>query len=140
MTGTFDPPRVFAGGIEDWLILGVLLSASVLAQVFLVQRNRHPDNVHSPPLAWLRASLYFAVILVLSWAAGAAVLAALVGGVANAQLGERRSVWPGVPSWATGLALLAVGAVAAAASSRRPRFPADSGLEGSRFARRVRLR
>lgn len=78
--------------------------------------------------------------LVLSWAGGAAVLAALVSGVANAQLGERRSVWPGVPSWATGLALVAVGAVAAAASSRLPRFPAGSGLQGSRFARRVRLR
>ena len=69
-TATFDSPRVFTGGIEDWMILGVLLLASVLAQVFLIQRNRHPDNVHSPPLAWLRAALYFCVVLVLSWATG----------------------------------------------------------------------
>ncbi|MBM3496085.1 MAG: hypothetical protein FJX72_17460 [Armatimonadetes bacterium] len=69
-TGMFDPPRVFTGDVEDWFILGVLLSASVLAQVFLIQRNRHPDNVHSPPLAWLRAALYFCVVLVMSWATG----------------------------------------------------------------------
>jgi hypothetical protein len=67
---TFDPPRVFAGQADDWFILGVILAATVLAQVFLVQRNRHPDNVHSPPLAWLRALLYFSVVLVASWATG----------------------------------------------------------------------
>ncbi len=72
----FDPPRVYTGAPEDWLILGVLLFAAVLAQVFLVLRNQHPDNVHSPPLAWLRAALYFSVILVLSWATG--VLGVLV--------------------------------------------------------------
>jgi hypothetical protein len=67
---TFDPPRVYGGGVEDWFILGVLLFASVLAQVFLVQRNKHADNVHSPPLAWIRATLYFCVVLTLSWATG----------------------------------------------------------------------
>lgn len=67
---TFDPPRAYTGGVEDWLILGVLLLASILAQVFLVQRNKHPDNVYSPPLAWLRAALYFSVIMVLSWTTG----------------------------------------------------------------------
>ena len=67
---SFDPPRVFTGGWEDWLVLGVLLFASVLAQVFLIQRNKHADNVYSPPLAWLRAMLYFCVVLVLSGATG----------------------------------------------------------------------
>lgn len=66
----FDPPRAYAGASEDWLALGVLVTASVLAQVFLVVRNRHPENIHSPPLAWLRATLYFSVILVLGWATG----------------------------------------------------------------------
>ncbi len=72
----FDPPRAYTGAPEDWLILGVLLFAAVLAQVFMVLRNKHPDNIHSPPLAWLRAALYFSVILVLSWATG--VLGVLV--------------------------------------------------------------
>ena len=66
----FSSPRVYTGAPEDWLILGVLLFAAVLAQVFLALRNRHPDGVHSPPLAWLRAALYFSVILVLSWSTG----------------------------------------------------------------------
>jgi hypothetical protein len=73
---TFDPPRVYSGAAEDWFILAVLLFAAILAQVFLVQRNKHPDNIHSPPLAWLRATLYFSVILVLSWSTG--VLSVLV--------------------------------------------------------------
>lgn len=76
MTGSFDPPRVYTGNAEDWLVLGVLVFATGLAQVFLVVRNRHPENVHSPPLAWLRALLYFSVVLVLSWATG--VLSQLV--------------------------------------------------------------
>jgi len=70
MTASFDPPRVYAGNAEDWLVLGVLVFATVLAQVFLVVRNRHPADVHSPPLAWLRALLYFSVVLVVSWATG----------------------------------------------------------------------
>jgi hypothetical protein len=75
-TASFDPPRVFAGAWEDYLVLAVILAASVLGQVFLVQRNKHPDNVYSPPLAWMRAVLYFSVVLVVSWVTG--VLHALV--------------------------------------------------------------
>jgi hypothetical protein len=67
---SFDPPNAFSGRPEDYAVLGVLLGASVLAQIFLVVRNRHPDHVHSPPLAWLRAFLYFSVVVVLSWATG----------------------------------------------------------------------
>lgn len=76
--------------------------------------------------------------LLVAWIAVAAVGAAVVSGVAQATLGERRSVWTDVPSWATGLALLAVGGVALAVVSRLPRFPAGSGLAGSRLVRRVR--
>lgn len=73
---SFDPPRVFAGQPEDWFILVVILGAAVAAQLFVVLRNRHPEDVHSPPLAWLRAALYFSVVLVVSWTTG--VLGALV--------------------------------------------------------------
>ena len=61
---------MFTGGWEDYLVLAVMLLAAILAQLFLVVRNRHSDNVHSPPLAWLRAGLYFSVVLVISWATG----------------------------------------------------------------------
>ena len=97
--GTFDPPRVFTSGVEDWIVLGVLLAASVLAQVFLIQRNKHPDNVHSPPLAWLRATLYFSVILVLSWATGVLQVLVHVPCVLPGQLGN--PLWLGLTTlWA----------------------------------------
>jgi hypothetical protein len=67
---SFDPPHVFSGGWEDYLVLAVMLLAAVLAQAFLVLRSRHADNVHSPPLAWMRAGLYFSVVLVISWITG----------------------------------------------------------------------
>jgi hypothetical protein len=67
---SFDPPQVHTGSPEDYLVLGVLVAASVLAQLFLAERNRHADNVHSPRLAWMRALLYFSVILVISWTTG----------------------------------------------------------------------
>jgi len=101
--GTFDPPRVFAGGVEDWFVLGLLLSASVLAQVFLVQRNRHPEHVHSPPLAWLRAALYFCVVLVLSWATG--VLRVLVHAPCVQTGQQSNPLWLGLTAlWAVATA------------------------------------
>ncbi len=48
---SFDPPQAYSGGWEDYAVLGVMLAASVLAQWLLAERNRHPDNVHSPRLA-----------------------------------------------------------------------------------------
>jgi hypothetical protein len=102
---SFDPPRVFTGQAEDWFILGVILAATVLAQVFLVQRNRHPDNVHSPPLAWLRAGLYFSVVLVASWATG--VLKVILhapaigpGQAANPTWLSLTAIWLAVTVWA----------------------------------------
>jgi len=62
--------RPRTGGWEDYAILALLVAATVLAQLFLQARNRHPDNVHSPPLAWMRAGLYFSVVLTVSWLAG----------------------------------------------------------------------
>jgi len=76
--GSFDGTRTLTGGWEDALVLALLFGASVLAQVFLVQRNRHPENVHSPPLAWMRAGLYFSVVVLVSQALG--VLPAVLHG------------------------------------------------------------
>lgn len=104
---SFDPPRVFAGQPEDWFILAVILGAALLAPLFLAVRNRHPEGVHSPPLAWLRAALYFAVVLVASWATG--VLGTLVHApcVAPGQSREPlwlalTGLWLAVTAWAYG--------------------------------------
>lgn len=99
----FDGYQGSGGAIEDWFMLGVLIAASVLAQVFLIQRNKHPEHLHSPPLAWLRALLYFSVVLMLSWVTG--VLGALL---------HSTWVWPGQaskPLW-IGLTALWVAATA----------------------------
>jgi hypothetical protein len=57
-------------GWEDYAVLALLAAATILAQIFLQARSRHPDGVHSPPLAWMRAILYFIVVLAVSWLAG----------------------------------------------------------------------
>jgi hypothetical protein len=67
---SFDPPTAFTGHPGDWFILAVFIGAALLAPLFLVVRNRHPEGVYSPPVAWLRALLYFSVVLVASWATG----------------------------------------------------------------------
>ncbi|MCL4791705.1 MAG: hypothetical protein KJ040_06585 [Gammaproteobacteria bacterium] len=85
---SFDPPHLYSGGWEDYAVLGVMLAASVLAQLFLVERNRHPDNVHSPRLAWMRALLYFSVVLVISWATGVLQVLAHAPVVAPENLGS----------------------------------------------------
>lgn len=100
-------PAIATGQPEDWFILAVILGASVLGPLFLAVRNRHPDGVHSPPLAWLRAGLYFSVVLVASWATG--VLGTLVRGpwVAPGQAGQPlwlglTGLWLLVTAWAYG--------------------------------------
>lgn len=62
-------------GLLDYAVLGVILLATVLAQVFIALRGRHPEHVYSPPLAWLRAALYFCIVVVIAWSTG--VLATL---------------------------------------------------------------
>lgn len=78
--------------------------------------------------------------LVVVWVGVVSVGAAVVNGVAQAVLGDSTTTWTGVPSWSTGLALLAVGAAALAVVSRLPQFPAGSDLAGSHLGRRIRLR
>jgi len=102
---TFQPPQVFTGAPEDWAVLAVILGATVLAQVFMVQRTRHPEGVYSPPLAWMRAGLYFSVVLVLSWLTG--VLRVLVhapcvppGDLGNPLWLGLTGLWIGVTLWA----------------------------------------
>jgi hypothetical protein len=91
---SFVLPQVYSGNPEDYVVLGVLLAASVLAQLFLAARNRHPDNIYSPPLAWMRALLYFSVILVISWATG--VLQVLVHAPVVAPQDLASPLWQGL--------------------------------------------
>ena len=78
--------------------------------------------------------------MLVTWISVVTVLAAMVSGVGQSLLDERRLVWSGVPSWVAGLALLAIGGATLAAVSRPVRYPAGSGLSGSPFRRGVRIR
>lgn len=78
--------------------------------------------------------------LLVTWISAVAVTAAVVSGIGQTLLDERRLVWSGVPSWAAGLALLAIGGAALAAVSRPIRYPAGSGLSSSPFKRGIRIR
>ncbi len=51
-------------------MLALAAGATLLAQWFLRVRDRHPEHVYSPPLAWIRAALYFCAVLFVSWLAG----------------------------------------------------------------------
>ena len=100
-------PAVATGQPEDWFVLAVILGASVLGPLFLAVRNRHPDGVHSPPLAWLRAGLYFSVVLVASWATGVLGTLARAPWVAPGQAGQPlwlglTALWALVTAWAYG--------------------------------------
>lgn len=68
-TGLF-PATARSGAWEDYAVLAILVVAAMLAPLFLRARERHPENVHSPPLAWLRAALYFSTVITVSWLAG----------------------------------------------------------------------
>lgn len=73
----FFTAELRSGGWEDFFVLALLVAGTLLAFGFLQARDRHPEGIYSPPLAWLRAGLYFCVVLIVSWLAG--VLAAVVG-------------------------------------------------------------
>ncbi|MCC5794840.1 MAG: hypothetical protein JJT85_08910 [Chromatiales bacterium] len=53
-----------------YLTVGLMLVAAVLAQWFMAERVRHPENVYSPRLAWMRAGMYFCCVLIVSLLTG----------------------------------------------------------------------
>lgn len=98
MSGTeYFPAHSRGGGWEDYAVLVILASAAILAHIFLRERDRHRDGVYSPPLAWMRAALYFSVVLALSWLAG------VVQVVLHSPLATADDV--ANPGWWSGLAL-----------------------------------
>ncbi len=54
-----------------WLMFGVILAAIVIGAVFFSERAKHDPGRHSPRLAWIRAWVYYVVILLISWVTGA---------------------------------------------------------------------
>jgi hypothetical protein len=54
-----------------WAMLGVILFGIGVGAVFFTERARHDPNVHSPKLAWIRAWVYYSLVIIISWVSGA---------------------------------------------------------------------
>ena len=54
-----------------WAILGVMLLGLGIGAVFFTERAKHDPNVHSPKLAWIRAWVYYCIVILISWVTGA---------------------------------------------------------------------
>lgn len=60
----------FTGSWDDYLVLVVMAVCAVLGALLFRERSRHEPMVHSPPMAWLRAGIYFCFVFVFSWVTG----------------------------------------------------------------------
>jgi len=66
----FTHGHVFTGSWDDYFILVVLLYMAVLGVLLYLERPKHEPDRHSPPMAWIRAGLFFGGVLILSWSLG----------------------------------------------------------------------
>jgi hypothetical protein len=69
-TNYFTVGYVFTGSWDDYFILLVLAVAAGLGVLLYIERPKHAPDHHSPPMAGLRASLYFCGVLTVSWVSG----------------------------------------------------------------------
>jgi hypothetical protein len=54
-----------------WVMLGLIVLGIGIGTVFFTERAKHDPNVHSPKLAWIRAWVYYILVLFISWVSGA---------------------------------------------------------------------
>jgi len=69
-TNFFTHGHVFSGSWDDYFVLFVLLYMMILGVLLFRERSKHEPDRHSPPMAWLRAGLYFGAVLIFSWSTG----------------------------------------------------------------------
>ena len=70
------PTEYFAGAAFGgpawlkWAMLGVMCIALVNGAFFFSARGRHDPAIYSPRLAWIRAWVYFTIVILFSWVTG----------------------------------------------------------------------
>ncbi|MGI9342213.1 MAG: hypothetical protein ACR2QV_05150 [Gammaproteobacteria bacterium] len=69
-TNFFTAGYRFTGTWDDYFIFFVFALCGVLGVLLFIQRPKHEPTVHSPPMAWLRAGIYFCFVIVFSWVTG----------------------------------------------------------------------
>ena len=72
-----SPTTYFVGaafGGPDWLrwaVLAVIVLGLGVGAVFFAARANHDPTVYSPRLAWIRAWVYYCIVIVIAWMSGA---------------------------------------------------------------------
>lgn len=69
-TNFFTGGYIYTGTWDDYFVLVVLAVCSVLGVLLFRERSHHEPMVHSPPMAWLRAGIFFCFALIFSWVTG----------------------------------------------------------------------
>ena len=69
-TNYFTEGYHFTDTWDDFFIFGVFLICSILGILLFRERSKHEPMVHSPPMAWLRAGIYFCFVTIFSWVTG----------------------------------------------------------------------
>ncbi len=70
-TGYFSGAAFGGPDWLKWLVLLVIVAAVVLGALFFAGRANHDPGKYSPRLAWIRAWLYYCIVLLVSWVTGA---------------------------------------------------------------------
>ena len=69
-TNYFTQGYSFTGTWDDYFVLVIFFICAALGIVLFRERSRHEPMVHSPPMAWLRAGIYFCFVMIFSWVTG----------------------------------------------------------------------
>ena len=95
MTATeyFVQGYTYAGTWDDYLVIPIVLLSAILGVLLFRERPKHEAMVHSPPMAWIRAGLYFCFIFIFSWVSGVIKVIAQNSFVTEAQ--AVNPVWNG---------------------------------------------
>jgi hypothetical protein len=54
-----------------WVMLGLIVFGLAIGALFFSERAKHDPHVHSPKLAWIRAWVYYTLVIFISWVSGA---------------------------------------------------------------------
>ena len=72
-TSYFTDAAFGGPGWLKWVMLAVIFIGIGFGALFFAERGKRNPNIYSPKLAWIRAWVYYCIVIVISWASGALV-------------------------------------------------------------------
>jgi hypothetical protein len=70
-TNYFSDAAFGGPGWLRWAILVLIFVGIGIGALFFAERGKRDPNIYSPRLAWIRAGVYYCIIIVISWVTGA---------------------------------------------------------------------